>query len=149
MLYRFKGKVVANKATKLTVKEEVIQGEELAILPMDLGALDWYSRQGEIPKDVRDTLTKAAQMKSALTEIQRQIDQKNQLVQQVTAEQARIRENMKTVNQQSEYYTRLLKKLNDQETQIESTQNEAESLRKKLEAQRTELERYLADLNVG
>jgi hypothetical protein len=148
-LYRFEGKVVAGKATKLMVKEEVVQGEELAILPMDLGALDWYSRQGEIPKDVRDALTKAAQMKSALTDIQRQIDQKNQLVQQVTAEQARIRENMKTVNQQSEYYTRLLKKLNDQETQIETTQNEAEGLRKKLDAQRTQLEQYLAELNVG
>jgi hypothetical protein len=148
-LYRFKGKVAASKATKLTVKEEVIQGEELAILPMDLGALDWYSRQGEIPKDVRDALSKAAQMKSALTDLQRQIDQKNQLVQQVTAEQARIRENMKTVNQQSEYYTRLLKKLNDQETQIETTQNEAEGLRKKLDAQRAQLEGYLAELNVG
>src|SRR5205085_4120441 len=39
-LYRFKGKVAAGKASKLSVKEEVVQGEELAILPMEAGALE-------------------------------------------------------------------------------------------------------------
>jgi hypothetical protein len=148
-LYRFKGKVAANKATKLTVKEEIVQGEEIAILPMDLNAMSYYVQQGEIPQKVRDALGKAAQLKSATVDTERKITQKNQQVQQVSAEQNRIRENLKTVSAQSEYYTRLLKKLNDQETQIEGYQAEVEELKKTLDKQRKELETYVAGLEVG
>ena len=148
-LYRFKGKVASGKATQLKVQEEIIQGEEFAILPWDLGPLDWYSKQGEIPKPVREVLLTAMQKKSALIDTQRFIDQRAQQIAQITAEQSRIRENMKTVTPQSEYYTRLLKKLNDQESQIEKLQGDSEDLRKKLDRQRQDLEQYLADLNVG
>jgi chromosome segregation ATPase len=148
-LYRFKGKVAAGKATKLTVKEEVIQGEQIAILPADLGQLQFYAKQGEIPAAVREALTKAAGMKSGMVDTDRQINERTARLQQVTAEQQRIRENLKTVSQQTEYYTRLMKKLNDQETQIEAVQKEVEDLRKKLDGQRKELEQYLTDLNVA
>jgi hypothetical protein len=147
--YRFKGKVAAGKATKLTVKEEIVQGEEFAILPADIGPLDFYSKQGEIPKKVRDALVKAIQMKAALVDTQRQIEQRTQQIGTITAEQSRIRENMKTVNQQSEYYTRLLKKLNDQESEIEKLQGESEDLRKRLDGQRRDLEQYIEGLEVG
>jgi hypothetical protein len=148
-LYRFKGKVAAGKATKLTVKEEIVQGEEIAILPADLGQLQFYARQGEIPAAVREALTKAAGMKSAMVDSEGQINERNQRLQQVTAEQQRIRENLKTVSPQTEYYNRLMKKLNDQETQIESVQKEVEELHKKLDGQRKELEQFLGELNVG
>src|SRR5204862_5177422 len=36
-LYRFKGKVAAGKASKLVVKEETVQDEQIAILPGDFG----------------------------------------------------------------------------------------------------------------
>ncbi|HEX8916076.1 MAG TPA: hypothetical protein VF796_27255, partial [Humisphaera sp.] len=36
-LYRFKGTVGAGKATKLTVRQELVRGEQIAILPMDAG----------------------------------------------------------------------------------------------------------------
>ncbi len=147
-VYRFKGKVAAGKGTQLKVKEEIIEGEEFAILPWDLGQLDWYRKQGEISKPVREALLTAMQKKSALIDTQRSIDQRVQQIAQITGEQTRIRENMKTVNQQSEYYTRLLKKLNEQESQIEKLQGDSEELRKKLDLQQKGLEQYLAELNV-
>src|SRR5260370_36368232 len=147
-LYRFKGHVAAGKASKLVIKEEIVQGEQFAILPADTGQLDFYSKQGAIPPVVKEALLKAMSMKAAMLETQRQLDQRNQQVAQITLEQQRIRENMRTVNQQSEYYTRLLKKLNDQESGIEKLQTDTEELRKKLETQRKDLEQYLAELNV-
>jgi hypothetical protein len=147
-LYRFKGKVAAGKATKLIVKEQIVQSEELAILPTDIGQLDWYSKQGEIPKKVREVLIKAMQFKNALVDTQRSVEQHRQQLVQITAEQARIRENMKTVDQKSEYYTRLLKKLNEQETQIEKVQSEVEELLKKQTTQQHDLESYLSEMNV-
>ena len=148
-LYRFKGKVAAGKASKLTVKEEIVQGEAIAILPADLNQLIYYTRSGEIPKDVRDALTKAIQLKQAVADIQRQIGERAKQIQQITEEQNRIRENMKTVTQQSDYYKRLMSKLNDQETKIEKLQGERDDLLKSRDEAQKNLEEYLNNLNVG
>jgi hypothetical protein len=148
-LYRFKGTVAPGKSSKLTVTEEIVQDESIAILPADFGQIQFYSRQGEIPQPVRDALAKAMQLKSAMTDAQRQVQLRDQQVAQITQEQNRIRENMRTVNQNSEYYTRLLKKLNEQESQIEKLQAERGQFQETYEQRRKELEEYLSNLNVG
>ena len=149
-LYRFKGKVAAaGKASKLTVKEEIVQSEQFAILPSDVGQLDFYSKQGEIPQKVRDVLMKAMQMKAAMIDTQRLMDDQTRRVAQITSEQQRIRDNMKTVAPNTEYSNRLLKKLNDQENQIEKLQTELDDSRGTFEKQRRELETYLTGMNVG
>ena len=56
---------------------------------------------------------------------------------------------MKTVTQSSDYYKRLLGKLNEQETRIERLQTETADLQERLNAQQKELEDYLANLDVG
>jgi hypothetical protein len=148
-LYRFKGKVEAGKGTKLTVREELITGESIAILPTDAGQLWNYVRTAEIPKDVREAVGKAIQLKGALVDTQRDIQQRQQKVAEITQEQSRLRENMKTVAPNSDYYSRLLKKLDEQETSIEKLQQEIVTLNKQMEQQRASLENYLANLNVG
>ena len=66
----------------------------------------------------------------------------------MTQEQNRIRENMKTVAPNSDYYNRLLKKLDEQETAIEKLQAEVEDLQKNLEKQKAELESSVSGLDV-
>ena len=56
---------------------------------------------------------------------------------------------MKTVAPNSDYYNRLLKKLDEQETQIEKLQAETQGLQKEMEQQRKALEDYLNNLDVG
>jgi len=150
-VYRFKGSVPAGKQSKLAVKQEIITAQQIAILPSDIGQLEFFSRTGEIPKPVREALGKAVAMKYAMVDTQRQIEQRQQRVNEVSQEQNRIRENMKTVasNARSEYYTRLLKKLDEQESTIEKLQTEIEGLQEKMRQQQKELEGYLAGLNVG
>ena len=46
------------------------------------------------------------------------------------------------------YATRLLKKLDDQESQIDKLRNETEGLHTKLDGQNRELQNYLNGLNV-
>jgi hypothetical protein len=148
-LYRFQESVAAGKTATVTVTEEIIQGETIAILPADLGQLEFYSRMGEIPKDVRDALLKAMSLKSALVDTERQMKERQQQLAEITQEQQRIRENMATVSTTSQYYTRLLTKLNDQETGIEKFQGELEQLKQTYERQRKELEIYLANTTIG
>jgi hypothetical protein len=148
-LYRFKGKVAAGKATKLKLQQEFVRGEVIAISPLDIDALVMYVRNGQIPKAVRDALATALAARQAMAETERQIAERQQRIQQITQEQNRIRDNMKTVDSKSDYYQRLLKKLNEQETSIEKLQGETDELRKTLDKQREDLERSLQNMNVG
>ncbi|MBV9659189.1 MAG: DUF4139 domain-containing protein [Verrucomicrobia bacterium] len=148
-LYRFELPVPAGKKEKLVVKEEIIDRTRLAILSTDPGTILYYSQQGQIPPPVRDALAKAATMQQAAVATERAMNDKRTQVETITQEQNRIRENLKTVDRQSAYATRLLKKLDDQESQIEKLRAEADALREKLDGQRRELGEYLKGINIG
>jgi predicted nuclease with TOPRIM domain len=111
-------------------------------------ALGVYQRSGKMPPAVQEALAKAVALKQAVVDTQRRVDEGKQRLADITAEQGRIRENIKTVQKNGKYYERLMAKLNDQETAIEKTQGEDDDLQKLLEAQRKELEDYVAGLNV-
>jgi hypothetical protein len=148
-LYRFKGKVPAGQKSKLVVREEQISEETFAILPCDLNLLIETSRNTAVPKDVKDSLVKAVGYRQALTDFDRQINDANEKLKQITDQQSRIRENMKSVDKSSQYYTRLLGKLNDQETEIEKLQTSRDELIQQRDDQRKQLEDYLKDLTIG
>jgi predicted nucleic acid-binding Zn-ribbon protein len=119
------------------------------MLNSDFGPVDYYRQQGAIPKPVADALAKAIGLKQAMTDTQRQIDDNKSHLGDITAEQSRIRDNLKSVSQASQYYTRLMTKLNDQETDIEKTQKTVADLQKQLDGQRADFENYVGNLNVS
>jgi hypothetical protein len=148
-VYRFKGEAPAHKLATLAVKEESVRSESLAMLPMDVSVLLIYQRNGSIPAKVRDAIAKAIALKNAVTDLDRQIAARVQEINGITAEQGRIRENMKTVsNTTTPYYQRLLTKLNEQESQLESLHTDRDALTTKRDAARKELEDYLANLTI-
>ena len=83
-----------------------------------------------------------------MLDTQRKIADKQREESAITQEQQRIRDNMKTVTQSSTYYSRLLAKLNEQETKIEKLQLQTDQLRQTHEKQRKELEEYLLKTSV-
>jgi len=147
--YRFKGTAPAEKVTTLVVSEELVANESISLSASDYGPLFIYSQNGELPSSVRDAIGKAVQMRRDGLEFDRQVNQRTQRISEITAEQNRIRENMKTVAQNTEYYTRLLSKLNEQETSIENLQKERDALTATRDQLRRQLDDYLRDLNVG
>ena len=126
----------------------MISSQTLALLNTDIGALEFYGKSNRIPKAVRDVLTKAVSLRNEMTDTQRQIEERRRQVNDITTEQTRIRENIKTVDRTSEYATRLLKKLNDQETTIEKLQSEIATLQKQFEQQQKNFEAYLQNTSV-
>lgn len=147
-LYRFKVPVAKGKLESFTVQQETIQGEALELIPCDPGALMFYSKQGEIPEKVRDALAEVAKAKQTLVDFDRQIEEAQQQINTITAEQNRIRENMKTVDRNSQYYNRLLEKLNSQETQIDTLQKSRTDMMEKRDNARRELDAKLGAMNV-
>lgn len=151
-VYRFKGTAVAHKVTVLTVNEEFVTNETIMLASAALDQLVFYSRTGsgagDIPQRVRDALGKAIQLKQSIADVEADINAHTQRVGEITAEQGRMRENMKAVAQSTEYYNRLLAKLNEQESSIESLQKERDALTAKRDALSHELDEYLNGLTV-
>ena len=147
-LYRFEDTVPAHKTSKLSVTEENIRAETVALLSANSNALVRYSKTGEISRRVREALAKALRMKGELAELDRQIEAARRRVSDITKEQKRIRDNMKTVSTKSEYYNRLLSKLNDQETQIERIQTQIDTLLEQQRSKRRALESFLSTLTL-
>jgi len=147
-VYRFQGEVQAGKVTKLPVKEEFVRGDWLALTSVDAGQLLMYSRTGELSKSVRDALAKVIELRQKLAETERAVADRVQQLAQITQEQTRIREDMKAVSQSTSYYTRLLAKLNDQESTIERLQKERDDLMTRRDEQKKALDDYLSNLVV-
>ncbi|MGA2498761.1 MAG: DUF4139 domain-containing protein [Tepidisphaeraceae bacterium] len=148
-LYRFKTVVPAGKTGAFTVKEEVVQAETLQLLSADLGTMEFYSKAGEIPPAVKESLLAAAKMRQKLADIQRGIDQSKAEINTITQDQNRIRENIKTLPDKSTLRNRLVEKLDQQETQLDGLLKSIDQGQKDLERSRKELEDYLNGLNVG
>ena len=146
-VYRFRGAAPANKVTTLVVKQEWVRNETVELPGGDLSELLMYSRSGEMPKAVRDALTKAIRLRESIADLDRQIAARVQQIGEITAEQNRIRENMRVLPQSGQYYDRLLAKLNEQESTIEKLQTERKELTARRDAGRKELDDYLDTLN--
>ena len=123
--------------------------QTVEVLPSDVGTLDFYRRSGEIPKAVQDALAHAIGLKGAMVDTERRMAEDKQKLADVTAEQERIRDNLKSVQANTPYYGRLMGKLDAQETAIEQTQADADALQKQLDQQRKDLDAYVGGLNVG
>lgn len=121
----------------------------IALLTTDVAQLISYSRTSEIPSAVRDAIARAVQLKQALTDTERQITERTQQISAITAEQNRIRENMRTVGQNTQYYQRLLAKLNEQESNIERLQTDRDALTTRRDTQRKAVEDYISTLTIG
>jgi hypothetical protein len=148
-MLRFKLPAPAGKTTSLLVKEQSVQTQSMYLLSTEVGQLISYSKTGEIPADVRAAIAKAAQLQGAVTDAEREIAQRSKQIADITAEQNRIRENMKTVGQTTQYYQRLLAKLNEQESSIEKLQHERDDFTARRDAARRDFENYVHDLTVG
>ena len=116
---------------------------------MDTTQVETYLHTGAIPADVKKALQQAAKLKYALVDTQRKIQDHQNSINEITLEQNRIRENMKAVAQSSDYYQRLVKELDAQETQIQKLKSDVKELRQVQDQQRKELEDYLQTLTVG
>ena len=147
--YRFQSTVAANAVIVLTVREEQVWTQSMSIVSTDLMQLEVFARGDAIPRAVRDAILKVASLKAAISQTDRQITEQVKQQNDIGQEQIRLRENMKTVVPNSEYYQRLLEKLNAQESVIESLQRVRGDLQLKRESQQREFDAFVSTLEVG
>lgn len=147
-LYRFKVAVPAGEQVVLKVQQEAPQFQRIALVNANVPTLTTYQTNSAIAADVRRALGEVISRRQTLVRLQQQVQQVQQERQQITADQDRIRENMKTVTAGSAYYDRLLEKLNDQETQIERLLDQDETLQQQLREAEAALRQYVQNLKL-
>lgn len=148
-LHRFRRVIPAGARDNLRVREERVWEQEVALLPLAVEVLVNFQQEGEFAEPVKKAMEKIMALKRELVASERDLDENGHRVTFLRQDQERIQGNMKTIRPGTDYYERLLAKLNTQEGELERLQQQAESLRETLRKQQAGLEEYLVKLTIG
>ncbi|MBI5723447.1 MAG: hypothetical protein HZA50_12180, partial [Planctomycetes bacterium] len=122
--------------------------DRIAILSYDVGTLTSYSRSDEIPKNVKDALTKAIDLKVEMERLAAKINEMERQVQVITNGEERIRKNIDTFGKDSPQGQEQMKKLAESEKKIDDLNAGIAEHRLQLDKKRKELEDYVRDLKI-
>jgi predicted nucleic acid-binding Zn-ribbon protein len=130
------------------VREESPVSERIVLSQLREDSFVSYASNQEIPANVRAALSravelqqKAAAARQALTEVQ---GRKTRL----TAEQDRVRQNLAAVGSETEPGRNYLKRMTDLDREIDAVNAEIAGAERLVQSTRTELEAYIAGLNL-
>lgn len=146
--YRFALMVGAGKTAKLTVREERPIQQTVRLLDVGLDRIEYYLRAKQISPEVQQALQRVVSLRHELDRISVERNRHEEQIRTVAQEQARIRDNMARLPQNSSLYNRYVRKLDQQETEIENARQEIARLEEAEAQQRRKLEDYLLSLEL-
>ena len=97
---------------------------------------------------LKTALQKAMDLRTGLTDTQRELAQVEKQLKAITDDQVRLRANLEKMPQTSAAYKRYLEKFDNQETVIEKLQSQIQELQTRAATQRQECETYLSGLDL-
>jgi hypothetical protein len=147
-VYRFQVAVPAGKSVAQEVIEEQPRISQIILTTSDDQTIRLYLSSTVASPKVKEALEQAIALKIKLGETLRAVQQAERDIDALAKDQARLRANMERVPANSLPYQRYLKKLDEQETQIEALQEKVRTLRQTEEQQRKAYETFLLNLNV-
>jgi predicted nucleic acid-binding Zn-ribbon protein len=110
--------------------------------------IGYYLQAKQVSTKVKDALQKVIALRDRVDQTAAHRSRLEQRIKEITQEQGRIRENMARVAQNSELYGRYVRKLDQQETEIEGLRKEIGTLKNTEEKQKRELNDFLLSLNL-
>ena len=146
-LSRFKLDVPAGETKSQTVKLEYVQDEKIVLRNLGRDRIEFYLSSRAVSDGVKKALQKAIELQDALYQVQRQREQSERETNEQVNEQGRIRENLKTLDRNSDAYKRQLQKFDEIETQIEKLRQQTAELRAEENKRQAALDGYLKGLD--
>jgi hypothetical protein len=148
-MYRFSVSVDPGKSATLRVKETLPIQESTLLMESGVDQIIHYQQAKEVSQKVKEALQRVVQLRSKLDDTRAQRMRLDQRIAEITAEHGRIRENMQRLQQNSDLYNRYVKKLDQQETELEKLRKEIEASKNTEDEQRRELQSYVMNLDVA
>jgi len=149
--YRFRVKVKPNSTAELKVDEVKPLQTTVALSTVTDDQIKVLFREKTLKPDLADALHRIIQQKNEIAGIDREIQTRSSDINSITADQGRLRENMKALKGSAaekallERYTR---ELNDQEDKLQNVRSELAKLHLQRGESQKKLESMLQDLNM-
>ncbi|MCG3129012.1 MAG: hypothetical protein CHACPFDD_03908 [Phycisphaerae bacterium] len=147
-LSRFRLAVPPGKSATLPVVLEQVSNESVALSDVGLDQIELYARGKNVSPKLREALSKVVEMRTRLDQTARARQETERQFNESVQEQGRIRENLKTLDRNSDTYQRQLEKFSAIESEIDAARKKRVDLQAAEEQQRRELETYLQSLDV-
>jgi hypothetical protein len=148
-VYRFAVTVDPGPGTRLRVREERPLQQSVALTDAGPDVIAYYMRATQVSDRVKQALQQVSTRRDKLDQTVQQRRRFEQQIQEITQEQGRMRDNMGKLAQNSELYNRYVRKLDQQETEIDKLRKDIEALKGTEEQQRKELNDYLTGLDMS
>ncbi|MBF0137995.1 MAG: hypothetical protein H7833_18210 [Magnetococcus sp. DMHC-1] len=146
---RFETTLPPGVITTLTVREERIERQRLALLSSNTATLLMHADNGALPEALRGALRQVMGLQKTVQDRERDMEEAAQRLEKLTEEQGRLRENLAATNTGAKFHDRIVQKLEQTENEIERWQTTADKARQAHKESRDRLERFLESLNVG
>ncbi|HCU35524.1 MAG TPA: hypothetical protein DGT21_08715 [Armatimonadetes bacterium] len=147
-LYRFHVPVAAGKSATLKTLEERPVSQTVWLKDTDTDDLGMFMRVREISEQMKAALTKLRDMRGAINAIDKQIEEREERLEEIGEEQERIRQNMEQLDHDSELYKTYVSKFAEQEKEFETLRGEIKKLKADRAVKEKELTDYVESLNV-
>ena len=126
--YRFEVEAPAGKLVKLEVAEERDVANSVQLTNSDDDSIRFFVNSPVSSPKVKAALQKALELKGAVNDAHRDLDELNRQLKDITDDQTRLRANLKEMPPTAAAYKRYLDKFDKQETEIEKLQDSIKKL---------------------
>jgi len=146
--YRFPVEVQPRKTATLRVVQKRTVQESIALLQEDEDTIRVLAQNQQLSEPIRQALSSILNRRRAIRNLEGQIRQQEARIKSITDDQARIRENMRALDRNSDLYRQYVQKLAQQEREIEQARAEIQRLQEQRARAQRELSEYIAGLNL-
>jgi hypothetical protein len=146
-MYRFAVEVDPGESTDLTIEEEQLIRQQIAVTDLDLPQLQIHLNAKEVSAEVKEALEEIVRRRTELAKLAATKERLAREIATIEKEQARIRPNMEAIDRNTDLYNRYVKKLADQEDQIEKLRKEFREADEEHQKAQQSLDEYLNGLN--
>ncbi len=148
-LNRYELRVDAGASERFRVTFERSESQQFAIADTDPSTLIARFQRDQMPADVLQMLQEAARLRAAVVDAEQAVNQLAQERRSIEGDQARLRENLRVVDRQSELHARYLTRLNEQETRLDALSEEQREAQRTAEERRAAYTAFIRNLRVG
>ena len=146
--YRLAKVVAPGESGRIEVVEERPIDESIRLLNLDERRVGGFIRSKELSAEIRDAFRRMLVLKKAVDKAGREVGRLEGRLAAISKGQQRIRDNLSRVPRGGALHNRYLRKLDEQEDEIEKRQGQLETARDALEAARGGLSKYVGALSL-
>jgi hypothetical protein len=146
-VFRFELAVAAKKDLSYTVVEERPIDEHVQLTNNADDRIRYFINLKEAPQTLKAKLQEALKVKGSWDKVRQDIQAANQRIQTITADQKRLRENLRETPKESPLFQRYLKTLEEQEKEMDDLQAKLKTLHGDEVKTRSTYDDFLANLS--